>query len=257
MLLRKASPKVNRKIMETTRRVGITFARFPKIGTVKTRLCNPDYSNPALSTHQALDIYIALLKDLMLRLETLHHVDWFVLVGGTDKQGLSNFKEMFGLQRVHCELIPEISGDIGNLMEQCFEMFHLRGYNSLVLTGSDTPFLSVNHIDAAFAQLEHNQMVLGPDKGGGIYLAGYQQPLGLMKHGITWSQGVDFTQICDRCKHAGISYQTLPVEIDIDTTSDLKAIVNKIESCPLLKKEIPSLWNSIEALFADGIMLEQ
>ena len=107
-------------------------------------------------------------------------------------------------------------------MSNCFDEYSSKGFKKMVLIGSDAPQLSISRIKEAFNVLDHSEIVVGPDHGGGMYLIGTQKPQNVLLKGIPWSKGKDFEILKKRCQKYNKKFLLLSQEIDIDTTNDLQ-----------------------------------
>ncbi len=227
------------------------FVKFPRLGYAKTRLTHPDHSPQPLTPEQALAVYQSFLNDLIPRFRAQNDFDFQILLGGASPAQQEVFRQQFGLSPNQVTPMPTDAHDLGEMMERCFDMQAQRGYQKIVLVGSDVPQLTVERIQQALDALGVVQMVIGPDNGGGMYLVGYTKPLGVMRDGIPWSQGKDRKIILERCHAASISTHLLPEEIDVDTTEDLKAwqassALSQAEQlvCPHTSETIQSILSS-------------
>lgn len=200
----------------------IMFVRYPRLAAVKTRMTNPQYSPFPLTSEATLALYEAFLKDLLPRFRNTNDFDLWVMLGGATAEEMVHFRNRFSLQKSQLAQMPETPTDLGTLMEHCFAQGFQTGYQRIVLMGSDAPQLSQVRIQEAFQSLEQVEMVIGPDKGGGMYLVGYAAPLAIMEGGIVWSQGTDQEAVIQRCLAQSIAYHLLPEEIDLDTSDDLR-----------------------------------
>ncbi|MGK5092130.1 DUF2064 domain-containing protein [Deltaproteobacteria bacterium TL4] len=199
----------------------ILFARYPKVGTVKTRLSRPEFSDPPVPPVQACRLYQTFLDALIPRFQKQDHFDFKIMLGGANAKELELFRAHYELTPAQISAMPAHTQDIGILMEHCFERFSAQGYQRMVVIGSDIPHLSQHHIQKALTLLRQFPVVIGPDNAGGMYLVGYTKPWGMMKEGIQWSQGTDCQEVLRRCEVNQRAFALLDQEIDIDTRKDL------------------------------------
>ena len=208
----------------------IMFARFPRSGTVKTRMSKREHSSRPLSPEATLALYRAFLADWIPRLKRGGGFDLRIMLGGASGEELEEFRQHFSLHPSQLKQMPETPGDLGALMEHCFEQSFREGYARIALIGSDAPQIPLARIRQVFEFLKKAPIVIGPDKGGGMYLIAYSRPLGIMKEGIVWGRGLDLQAIIQRCERQALACRLLPVEIDLDTSDDLIAWYNKRDS---------------------------
>jgi len=198
----------------------ILFARYPRPGSVKTRLSDSSTSPHPISAQAACDLYSAFLEDLIPRFYRESDFDFRIMLGGASTKEQEAFQNFHRLESSQIYSMPRHTTGLGELMENCFAQATHEGHQQTVLIGSDTPHLSRLRIQEAFSALGQNPIVIGPDNGGGMYLVGYTQPWGMMKEGIQWSQGTDCQEVLRRCRQHQLNVHLLPEEIDIDTSED-------------------------------------
>ncbi|EMI45212.1 DUF2064 domain-containing protein [Rhodopirellula sp. SWK7] len=131
---------------------------------------------------------------------------------------------------------------------------------SCVLIGADCPLLSQPDIENAWAQLQQNDVVIGPAFDGGYYLIGVRSggadrdplmsspitetTLAGLFDGITWSTETVFEQTLAAANDRGLSVAVLEQRHDVDTAADLNRLVETIErqyphGHPLFQNSIP------------------
>ncbi|MBF0286380.1 MAG: DUF2064 domain-containing protein [SAR324 cluster bacterium] len=238
----------------------IVFVRYPRVGKVKTRMTKSEFSPSPLNIEQASILYYSFLKDLILRFQTAVYCaegnfDLLVMLGGALPEEKEPFEKQFSLNPQQVELLPFGVEDLGKLMEQSFRDCAQKGYKKMVLIGSDVPQLKMEQIHQAFVHLDDVSMVIGPDNGGGMYLVGCSQPLGLMEEGIVWGQGIDREEVLKRCDEQSTTYQLLSEEIDMDTSEDLAFWYDGLHQFPgeleSQKKDCPNTMLFLQQLFYD------
>lgn len=200
----------------------IMFARFPRLGRVKTRMTSSNHSSPPLQPHQSLELYRAFLADLIPRFCNQSDFDFLILLGGAAEGEKQEFEHTYQLSTQQVQLMPQHSNNLGVLMEWAFTESFGQGYQKAIVIGSDAPQLVSDDIRAAFSELQKNDVVLGPDHGGGMYLVGYSGAWGLMQQGIAWSQGTDCQALLSRCFDSGRTVTLLEQQMDLDTVNDLQ-----------------------------------
>lgn len=183
------------------------FVKEPKLGDVKTRLavhCGDAFT---------LELYQCFVHDLLYTLQGGSH-DFKIC--GTPT--LASINETFG----NFDNFLQTDGDLGKKMKTAFEAQFAKGYEKIILIGSDTPHVSQILITESFNTLEYSDVVLGPSRDGGYYLIGFNKT-SFCKDAfeeIEWSTPKVLTQTLQRV-------QTKRVELlqelnDIDILDDLK-----------------------------------
>jgi uncharacterized protein len=191
----------------------IVFTRYPEPGQVKTRLI------PALGkegaaemqrhmTRQALKMAQDLSNQFPVRVE-VH------FAGGN----ISKMQQMFGTTFPY---LPQSAGDLGERMLNSFRRaFHL-GYAKVIIIGTDCPGISWDLLSRAFADLEGNDLVLGPAWDGGYYLIGLRQVIPALFRAIPWGTGEVLARTKKIAEELKVSVVLLATLADIDRPEDLK-----------------------------------
>ena len=139
----------------------IVFVRTPELGKVKTRLAK------SIGDVSALTIYKLLLKHT----ETvLHDLSFDKVVYYSEKVEENDFWEarLFEKKR-------QKGADLGKRMQHAFETAFEKGYQKVLIIGSDLFDLKSIHITTAFEALENHDLTIGPSLDGGYYLLGMKE----------------------------------------------------------------------------------
>jgi len=181
------------------------FIRNPALGKVKTRIASQ------VGDQQALTIYHQLLD---IAFVTLQKIDEDVILFLTDHT------EDFIDQPF--EKLLQSDGDLGDKMLSTFEKLTDR-YDSVLLIGSDCPYLTATLIKEAFEKLDKSDLVLGPSLDGGYYLIGMNTPHPTIFADIEWSTEKVFGQTIERITIADLTYDLLETLGDVDYNEDWEA----------------------------------
>ena len=157
---------------------------------MKTRMTQQEHSTHPLSPYETLELYKAFLADWIPRLKTEAGFDLWIMLGGAQREEMEAFRRRYSLHPSQLKQMPVTPSDLGALMERCFEQGFREGYTGIALIGSDAPQIPMLRIRRVFENLKKTPIVIGPDNGGGMYLIACSRPLGIMKKGITWGQGI-------------------------------------------------------------------
>ncbi|MFP4114785.1 MAG: TIGR04283 family arsenosugar biosynthesis glycosyltransferase [Spirochaetota bacterium] len=200
----------------------IVFHRALRAGEVKTRLAAD------VGTGAALALYRAMLLDLMAEASTgsartLYYVD--DPSRGLDVPGRS---------------YPQNGRDLWARMDDALRRSFASGAERAVLIGSDVPGITRSLLRQARARLRHADVVLGPSRDGGFYLIGSTvnaYASDLARCGAL-DPGRSAELVLGRAHALGLTTAVLPTLPDIDTISDLRAVLaeNSLRS-PHLRAE--------------------
>ena len=188
------------------------FVKSPKQGQVKRRLAT------SLGETVATALYTTFVCDALATLDTCGAR---VVVCFSPPEAKKSLVAWLGQ---HYAYLPQRGGDLGQRMNNGFIDTFGRGFQQVIIVGSDIPDLPRDVIEDAFASLETRDAVLGPSFDGGYYLIGFKrdtfQPL--VFEGIRWGTETVFQETINRFRAKGLSLDILPTWNDIDTLIDLK-----------------------------------
>lgn len=192
----------------TARSLGV-FAKLPTPGQVKTRLAT------AIGPDAAATVYEAMLRDVVRRLQAVRARRVLVY---TPASGGAFFAAIGGRR---FELAPQMGRDLGDRMTAFFDVEFARGSRSVVIVGSDSPDLPIEHIERAFAALDRHDVVVGPCDDGGFYLIGLAQPVRGLFDGVAWSRRDTLAQTLVQSHRLGLRTHTIDSWYDVDAIEDL------------------------------------
>lgn len=198
----------------------VIFAKAPIPGQVKTRLC------PPLTPDEAATLHGSLVLDTLERTKTAVAklklpADRFLAC--SPSSALVFFKIMEERQAV--KLIDQEGKDLGEKMHRTFETLFARGYNRVMIVGTDVPSLPLEHYSLALQLLETHEVVLGPAFDGGYYLIGLKVPQPALFQNVPWSTDQVLAVTRERAAGMGVSIGLLPQWRDTDTVDDLHALI--------------------------------
>lgn len=195
----------------------IIFAKNTILGHCKTRLAK------GIGAANALEVYRILLQHTAQTTQSLtpdKRVYYDQFIAENDLWDPNIFKK--GLQQ---------PGDLGQKMEAAFEAGFKKGYQKIVLIGTDLITLEPSDIEKAFEALNNNRVVFGPAQDGGYYLIGLREKTPSLFENIPWSTSEVLKKSLEKLDQP---YQLLDIKNDIDTLEDLVEI-------PVFLPFIPSL----------------
>jgi rSAM/selenodomain-associated transferase 1 len=182
-------------------------------GRSKTRL------SPALPPALASELYRGMLSDA-LRVARAANVDQRFLYWADPHDAD---------ERIDTRV--QKGGSLGERLESAFAEL-LFGGALAAIVGADCPDLSAAHLEAAFAQLEHRDLVLGPALDGGYWLIALRAPAPELFRGIEWSSAAVLDQTLARASALGLSLARLETLTDLDTPADLASWIARASIAP-------------------------
>ncbi|MDA9554898.1 TIGR04282 family arsenosugar biosynthesis glycosyltransferase [Pelobium sp.] len=189
------------------KRALIIFLKYPELGRSKTRLA------ATVGNENSLKVYIELLSYTNLITKELK-CDKYLYY---DK--VSPNKMPWGDEIYHTAY--QVESDLGGRMHNAFEELFNKGYEQIVIIGSDCYELNQGIIEQAFNKLDTSKAVIGPAKDGGYYLLGLSEMIPQIFTDVAWSTDEVFSSTTKTLESLNITYQTTPTLSDIDTFDDL------------------------------------
>jgi rSAM/selenodomain-associated transferase 1 len=195
----------------------ILMAKYPIIGTVKTRLaCR-------IGDKYALDLYKLFIIDIM---NTIQKENINLQIAYTPLHQLDQFKEWLG---DHHGYLPQIGDTLGERLISVFKAAFASGIECAVALAGDTPDLPAHIISESLKKLSTSDMVIGPCPDGGYYLIGFRTSTFTEEvfRLDAWSTNDVFHNTIKKIEETGLNYHVLPFWSDIDDIDGLKEMVER------------------------------
>ena len=205
---------VDAQVPTASRRV-IVMLKYPRPGTVKTRLV------PALGEHRACALHRALVAHTLAATAEFSARNPFPVTVEARVAGAPEEAAARAWLGPAVMLREQGDGDLGRRMERAIAAAFAEGAESVVVIGGDCPELTAAHLSAAFAALAEVDAVLGPAADGGYYLIGLRRPLPALFHGISWGGPEVFAQTLAAARALAVAPALLTTLRDVDVPDDL------------------------------------
>lgn len=194
--------------------------RNPEVGTVKTRLI------PALGEEGARALYRAFLQDLGARFAGQpYDLLWaYTPEGGPPPPFL-----------VPGSRVAQEGPDLGHRLLHIFRQAQSSGYGRVVVTSSDVPHLSREVVEAAFAALASQDVVLAPSEDGGYHLVGMRGPHDIFTM-VPMSTPSVFADTCRVVADRALRHEVLAADFDVDLPEDLPRLACRLAEDPALRQ---------------------
>src|SRR5258708_31379486 len=196
-------------------RLTTIFAKRPAPGAVKTRLC------PPLTPEEAAELALAMLDDTVDK--CLESAGFLTSIRAAPVGELRWFRERYA--RVS-EVAEQEGEGLGERLARHFERSSREHPDwTLACVGADSPHVPAQRIEAAHRALERGaDLVLGPDRGGGYYLAALRRPRAELFMEVEMST----PSMCDRtvelARSLGLQVVLLEPDFDVDGPEDLRRL---------------------------------
>ena len=230
----------------------VMFAKAPVPGTVKTRLI------PALGEVWAARLHEAFIADMLevtLRWASQREARGLARPGlALAVSGQASHAAFERHRQVGALVLEQGQGDLGERLSRVSQALFAQGAQAVLITGSDSPTLSVEHYELALealrpaaqaqtqAQAQAPQpvatpspvgsprVVYGPSRDGGYYLIGLDRHVPEAFADIPWSCSQTLAVSMRRCQRAGCLLALTPFWYDVDTVDDLMFLSNHLQT---------------------------
>lgn len=185
----------------------LIFTRNPELGKVKSRLAKD------VGEQSALDIYKFLLnhtKKVTQNLPVDKQVWYSENVNENDIWDAEIYSKKEQLQ----------VADLGDRMQLAFQAGFDKGYEKIIIIGSDLYDIETKDLEVAFGILNTKEAVIGPATDGGFYLLGMKTMIAEVFQNKNWgSESVLQDTLHDLEKY---NFHTLEERNDVDYLSDIE-----------------------------------
>ena len=220
--------------MDTTEQSGrarlIVFAKYPRPGTVKTRLV------PPLTFDQAADLYTAFLCDSFSGFLQLMSPTRDIALYVADGQDCDCIREVLVTKGILSDqdardlVVHGQQGEsLGDRMFRAFTDSFVAGYRDVLIVGSDQPGIPGAFLREAFAAFEENDLVIGPADDGGYYAIGLKSAQHSLFQDMPWSSPALYEKTLYTARNAGMQVHQLPVWHDVDDAEGLRWLLEQKE----------------------------
>jgi len=193
------------------------FAKAPRSGEVKTRLC------PPFSHEQAAALYRCLLADGLE--ESAHAARALGLEPVLAVDPPEAVPELAALAPPGFRALPQRGADLGARMAHVARQAAASGAPLALLRGSDSPTLARAELGHCVCELGRTDLVVGPDRDGGYHLLGLG-PRALSRAGDLFDHPMSTPTVLRdtvaRAERAGLSVGRLETGFDLDSFEDLR-----------------------------------
>ncbi|MBA2468103.1 MAG: glycosyltransferase [Chloroflexia bacterium] len=219
-------------------------ARAPVSGETKTRLGH------AIGMDRAAVLYRAFLRDLADRFDSdaaaaSRRYDLAWTYSPPDRDFASDLAEVTGRPApVSTLYVPQDGPDWGTRQTNLLRWGADHGYARTVLMASDSPQLTSDIIDGAFAVLDSREIVLGRVRDGGYYLIGMRGFVDILST-VPMSTASAADGVVQSARALGFTIGETEPTFDIDEASDLNLLIEVLRDdpglCPASRRALVDL----------------
>lgn len=188
----------------------IVFLKFPHPGDVKTRLSKD------IGPNHAAILYSMLVEEILHTIEGAAPYDIFYYCD--TNASIEDYESWISIKNI----VFQSKGHLGEKIFNAFDDVFHRGYDRVVIIGTDCITLTKTDILSAFTYLQNTDVVIGPASDGGYYLLGLREATKALFEDISWSTRAVLPQTLKICEDCHYSVCQLDVKSDVDSIEDLK-----------------------------------
>jgi rSAM/selenodomain-associated transferase 1 len=217
---------------DSRRQALFIVARPPIAGHTKTRL------GARIGYEAAATLYSAFLRDLAVRFAAAaarEGYDLFWYYTAPHELDDAQAKEAFAAAApAGGRLLRQVGEDFGQRLRHGFWLLRERGYERIVVIGSDSPQIPAEWVRSAFAALRDDDVVIGPARDGGYYLLGLRADAGPpdLFTGVRMSASDTCARTIERARRQNLSVAHTPRSFDVDEGDDLQLLRETLRAAP-------------------------
>lgn len=175
-----------------------------------------------IGNQKARDLYESFLK---LLIEKLQFKPEFEMVLSVASQPTVEFQKTFGAFAIEVQ----IDGDLGHRLTDSL-LKHLAQQQKVLITGSDSPLISIESLQICFQKLDTSDVVFGPSTDGGFYAVGCRSFSQKAFDGVRWSTQYTLQDALKGCQQENLQTSLGLENFDIDTQEDLQKLKKELLS---------------------------
>jgi len=203
------------------------MTKVPAAGNVKTRLQN------LISPEDCEKLSLAFLKDAVHKADAACEN---VFVAFYPPENSEQLRDVLPNR----EIFAQSGEDLGERMFFAFEEVFKKGFEEIVMIGTDSPTFPIDYIEQAFEYLETtSEIVLGKTEDGGFYLIGLRVLRREIFENVAWSTPQTFEQVYQNIHKVDLHLRETPSWYDVDEPADLVKLKNEISQNSNAKRRAP------------------
>ena len=191
----------------------IIFTKSPKLGHCKTRIAKE------IGDEKALAVYQHLLTHTQHITACVTNCDKFVYYSTTQNP----VEDIWNDDTYHKNIQTQTS-NLGKRMSDAFKTVFEKGYQNVIIIGSDLYDFDSESIEKAFISLQQHDFVIGPCEDGGYYLLGMKTIQENIFENKQWSSESVFAETLNDILEEKKTVSIQKLRNDIDYYEDIIGI---------------------------------
>ena len=191
----------------------IIFQKNAVLGKVKTRL------SADVGDEVAMEIYQQLVRHTHNVCKSLP-VQKFLFFSEFIPDDISEFGQDYQFE-------VQSGTHLGSRMENAFQRLFAKGFQKIIVIGTDCGELEKSILEEAFELLDTHEVIIGPAKDGGYYLLGMKKLFPDLFEDIPWSTEKVLFLTMEKLEKQKISYELLEILFDVERIEDWEKLKEK------------------------------
>jgi uncharacterized protein len=191
----------------------VIMARYPQLGSVKTRLAR------TLGNEATLKLYQAFLCDLANHFSGQNY-DLHWAYTPAESNFATFMASLVPDLAHHTRCFPTQGANLGEHLLYAFHQTYQQGYPTTIVIASDTPHITHEMVSQVQEALQKANIVLGPTDDGGYYLIAMREPHDVFSR-IPMSNSMVAARTIARARAQGLTVRLLEPLFDVDEHADL------------------------------------
>jgi len=209
----------------------ILMTRIPIPGKTKTRLME------IFTGEECAKIHECFLMDLFNIFEYIKD-DIDIFLTYTPEGNINIMKERIPH---YLKYFPQVGDNLGERMANAIDNVLKRGYDEVILIGSDIPDILPCELIDAFKLLDNNDICLGPTFDGGYYLIGMKKLYkNLFDNKLKWGKKSVLEGTIDIANSMELSVGLAAKHMDIDTKEDIFRLKERMDKGEFENRFLPT-----------------
>jgi rSAM/selenodomain-associated transferase 1 len=198
------------------------MSKYPRPGTVKTRLVGD------FTPTQAADIHRALLLHWVRRLRNIRGIAQAVLCFDPPDAAAA-MRALVQPVAPQMTLLPQSPGDLGQRLATAANSLFPTN-DAVLFVGVDSPDVPDDHVEHAVRLARRANVSVSPTDDGGFWALGVRRGVdcAALLSNIDWSSGRECRQTLDRAAALACNPVTGPTWHDVDRPADLRTLLDRL-----------------------------
>lgn len=219
----------------------IIMTKAPRSGFAKTRL------GGSLLPEQRARLASAFIEDTLAKAKRASEN---IVIAYHPGGGEDEMRSIVGEDEL---LMVQEGSDLGERIFHAFETVMAKGYDYVVMIGTDSPTMPADFLEQASEFLEmETDAVLGKTEDGGFHLIGLRRLKPEIFGGVEWSTDRAFDRVWKNIRQIGWHLREVPPWYDVDGPDDLEKLWQELSTNENARRRAPKTFEWMSANYIRG-----